>query len=262
MEWNLAAKSPGALTPGPLILRNFCRTHPPFIPGTASSTSTVRPGQAAPTTISFPLFSGFLASSMAAQAAAGANAAHQAFLFRQLPRHFCCIFILHLHHVVDDVDIQHIRNETGAKTLDGVPPWLQWLAGATLGDDRAVDGFYRDHFHAGFSLFQDLTYAGDRAAGADAANDNVNLAIGVFPNFFRSRLAVNFRIRRILELLRHKIILVLRGNSSALRMAPGMPSAAGVSTSSAPRALSIRRRSKLMLSGSVTTNLYPRAAQT
>ena len=43
--------------------------------------------------------------------------------------------------------------------------------------------------------------------------------------------------------------------SSALRTAPGMPSAAGVSTSSAPSALSIRRRSRLMLSGMVTRSL-------
>ena len=38
-------------------------------------------------------------------------------------------------------------------------------------------------------------------------------------------------------------------------LAPGMPSAAGVSTNSAPSALSIRRRSTLMLSGMVTISL-------
>ena len=43
--------------------------------------------------------------------------------------------------------------------------------------------------------------------------------------------------------------------SSALRTAPGIPSAAGVSTISAPKALSSRRRSRLMLSGIVTISL-------
>ena len=37
--------------------------------------------------------------------------------------------------------------------------------------------------------------------------------------------------------------------------APGIPSAAGVSTISAPNALSSRRRSRLMLSGIVTISL-------
>ena len=49
--------------------------------------------------------------------------------------------------------------------------------------------------------------------------------------------------------------------SSARRTAPGMPSAAGVNTISAPNAFKSRRRSRLMLSGIVTINRYPRAAQ-
>jgi hypothetical protein len=44
-------------------------------------------------------------------------------------------------------------------------------------------------------------------------------------------------------------------NSSAFRTAPGMPSAAGVNTISAPNARNSRRRSTLMLSGIVTISL-------
>ena len=49
-------------------------------------------------------------------------------------------------------------------------------------------------------------------------------------------------------------------SSSALRTAPGIPSEAGVKTISAPNALINLRRSRLMLSGMVTTRRYPRAA--
>ena len=52
-----------------------------------------------------------------------------------------------------------------------------------------------------------------------------------------------------------KLNEVLALLSSALRSAPGMPSAAGVRIKSAPSALSIRRRSRLMLSGMVTLSV-------
>ena len=51
-------------------------------------------------------------------------------------------------------------------------------------------------------------------------------------------------------------------NSSAFLMAPFMPSAPGVRTSSAPRAFSRFLRSTLMVSGMVKINLYPRDAAT
>src|SRR6188768_3406528 len=56
--------------------------------------------------------------------------------------------------------------------------------------------------------------------------------------------------------------LCSRRIDSALAIAPRMPSAAGVSTTCAPSALSSRRRSMLMLSGMVRMSLYPLAAHT
>ena len=51
-------------------------------------------------------------------------------------------------------------------------------------------------------------------------------------------------------------------SSSAVAMAPGMPSAPGVRMSSAPYARSSMRRSRLIVSGIVSTQRYPRAAHT
>src|SRR5262249_48005891 len=49
--------------------------------------------------------------------------------------------------------------------------------------------------------------AGYGAAGADAGDENVELAAGVVPDFLRRRAAMNVRVRRIFELLRHHRIL-------------------------------------------------------
>ncbi len=50
--------------------------------------------------------------------------------------------------------------------------------------------------------------------------------------------------------------------SSALEMAPVIPSLPGVRTTSAPKAAMRRRRSTLIVSGMVMTRRYPLAAQT
>src|SRR5262249_25086891 len=57
---------------------------------------------------------------------------------------------------------------------------------------------------AGFALFDDLTYAGDSAARADAGDQNINLAVGVVPDLFGSGLAVDLGVGRVVELLGHE----------------------------------------------------------
>ena len=86
------------------------------------------------------------------------------------------------------------------------------------------------------------------------AHEDVDLAVGVAPDFFGRRLAMDLGVGRILELLGHEVGL-FSTSSSALRTAPGIPSAAGVRTISTPNALSSRRRSRLMLSGMVTMSV-------
>ena len=70
---------------------------------------------------------------------AGADAAHQAFELGQLTGRFHGVVVLHLHHVVDDVHVEHVGNEAGADALDRVLARLELLAGAALRDDGAVD---------------------------------------------------------------------------------------------------------------------------
>ena len=50
---------------------------------------------------------------------------------------------------------------------------------------------------------QHLPDAGDGAAGADAGDEEIDIAAGVVPDFLRRGAAVNFGIGEVLELLRH-----------------------------------------------------------
>src|SRR5206468_6444524 len=52
------------------------------------------------------------------------------------------------------------------------------------------------------ALLQHLSDAGNRAAGADARHNRVDLAAGVAPDLFGRRLAMNLRVGWIVELLR------------------------------------------------------------
>ncbi len=96
----------------------------------------------------------------------------------------------------------------------------------------------------------------------DSGHERIKLVVTkLFYDFFPRRLAVNFRVCRIVELLRHKVSVFLR-KFFRLLMAPFIPSAPGVSTSSAPYARSRLRRSILIVSGITRMALRPLAAAT
>ena len=64
-----------------------------------------------------------------------------------------------------------------------------------------------------------------------------------------------FGIFRFLLYIKEEILLVLATSSSALAIAPFIPLGPGVSTSSAPKASSSTRRSRLIVSGIVRMSL-------
>ena len=78
------------------------------------------------------------------------------------------------------------------------------------GQHRAVLRLQRDHLQAGLAALQRLADAADGAAGADAGDDDVHLAIGVVPDFFGGAAAMDVRIGRIFELLRDDGIGIFR----------------------------------------------------
>jgi len=74
-------------------------------------------------------------------------------------------------------------------------------AGRAAGNDRRLRRLDGNRLERRLEFFDDLGHAGDRAAGADARDDKIHLAVGVAPDFLGGRAAVDLRIGRVGELL-------------------------------------------------------------
>ena len=73
------------------------------------------------------------------------------------------------------------------------PGWPPLRIGDSSGSTAMI-------LHVGLAGLEDLADAGDRAAGADAGDDDVDLAVGVLPDLLRRGLAVDLRVRLVGEL--------------------------------------------------------------
>ena len=73
-------------------------------------------------------------------------------------------------------------------------------AGGSARQDRGVEGLYRYDFHARLLPLERLANAGDGAASADPGHEHIDLTVGIAPDFLCRGLAVDLRVRRILEL--------------------------------------------------------------
>src|SRR5207247_10536706 len=111
-----------------------------------------------------------------------ADAAQHAFLARQPPRHLESVLVLDLHHLIHDIQVQNVRNEPGAQPLELVLARLQLLPLLALGNDRAVHALDGHGPERRLTLLDDLANAGDGATRADAADEDVRLAVGVGPD--------------------------------------------------------------------------------
>ena len=100
------------------------------------------------------------------------------------------------------------------------PGWPPLRIGDSAGS-TAID------LHAGLARLEHLADAGDGAAGADAGDDDVDLAVGVVPDLLGGGLAVDLGVGRVVELAGQDGAGRSATISSALATAPFMPSAAG-----------------------------------
>ena len=77
---------------------------------------------------------------------------------------------------VDEVGVEDAGNEAGADALDLV------RAGLAAGEHGAVGRFDGDGLELWLALLDVAGDAGDGAAGADAGDEDVDLAVGVIPD--------------------------------------------------------------------------------
>ena len=107
-------------------------------------------------------------------------------------------------------------------------PWMRCGPGPAAGEDRRVGRLDGHDAHAGAALLEHLADAGERAAGADAGHERVDLAAGVGPDLLGRRETVHLGVGRVLELLRHERVGASRRPARApSARRPAMPSAPG-----------------------------------
>ena len=124
----------------------------------------------------------------------GRDAREDAFFGSEATRHHERLFKVHIENLGVGLAVQDGGNEVGANSLNLVG------AGRSTIQDGRLSGLHPNDLHAGLALFQNLAHAGDGAAGADSRKEDVNLAVGVCPNFFGRRRAVNGNVGLVLEL--------------------------------------------------------------
>ena len=128
----------------------------------------------------------------------------------------------------------------------------------SAGNHRRLRRFDGDRLETRLQFFDDFRHAGDRAAGADARDDEIHLAIRVAPDFLARSSAgesPDSTDWKIAGARRCSGICLF--NSSALAIAPFMPFAPSVNTSFAPRIFNSFRRSMLIVSGIVKISFNP-----
>ena len=190
------------------------------------------------TTMVLPAFSGCLARRTATAAAAPLEMPDRMpSSLRQAARVDDRLLVGDLLDRVDQREIEHIGHEARADALDLVRAGLERLAGALLGQDRARGGLHRHRKdRLALGVLDVARDAGDRAAGADAGDENVDRAVGVVPDLRTGGLFVDRRIGRVLELLQQHVTIAGRTPRSPRLWRPrrACPSAPSVSTSLAP----------------------------
>ena len=117
-------------------------------------------------------------------------------------------------------------------------PWILCGPGAPPESTGESVGSTATARNAGFRALRASATPGDRAAGPHAGHDHVHAAVGVVPDLDRGRLAVDLRVRRVLELPDdHRVRGSRCCSSSARAIAPFIPFAPSVSTTRAPERL-------------------------
>ena len=121
-----------------------------------------------------------------------------------------------------DFGIQVVRHKTRANSLDLV------CAGNSAREDWGRRWLHSHDLYGGIFAFEVFAHAANRTACPYAGNKNVYFSVCIRPNLRASRCAVGGRVYGV---------YISFASSSALAIAPFIPFAPSVNTSSAPYAL-------------------------
>ena len=104
------------------------------------------------------------------------------------------VLVLDGDDLVVDLGVEDVGHKAGADTLDLVRACL------ALGEHRGGGGLDGDDLNLGVLLLEELAHAGHGAAGANAGDEDVDLAVGVIPDLGAGRGLVDGRVRGVHKL--------------------------------------------------------------
>ena len=126
-----------------------------------------------------------------------------------------CLISLCFINLIINIGIQNIRNKSGTDSLDRMWPFL------TTGEHRRGIRFNGNHLQPGLSGLEHFAHTGNRAPGSNSRDENIDLAVGIAPDFLGRRRPVNCRVGRVLELLRDEVARVGRRHFVGAANRPG-----------------------------------------
>ena len=97
----------------------------------------------------------------------GGDSHQHAFLFADPTGHGEGFIVAHRDDLVDDVEVQIVRNKAGARSLNFVRAGFDRLTRASLGDDGGILGLHRDGLEGFFPSFDHFGHSGYGAPGTD-----------------------------------------------------------------------------------------------
>ena len=102
--------------------------------------------------------------------------------------------------LVIDLGVQHVRHKACADALNLM------RTGHALAQHRGGGGLDSHNLHVGVLALEILADAGHRAASADTGHKDVDLAVGILPNFGAGGALVSVRVGRVHKLAGHKAV--------------------------------------------------------
>ena len=134
----------------------------------------------------------------------GRVAGEDAFFARDAPRHHRGVLVGHLLEVIDDVEVDVLRQEVLADALGDVRVDLVLVedAGLLVFLEHRPVGVDAPHLDRGIPFLQIAADAADRAAGADADDEVRDRAVGLLPDLRPGLLVVRRRVRQVVVLVR------------------------------------------------------------
>src|SRR4051812_3851189 len=136
------------------------------------------------------------------------DAAEDALDAREVERSVDRVLVAHGDDLVEQVAVEHRRDEAGADPIDAMRPWC------AAREHRGAAGRARDDPARGVALLEPLAGPGDRPARPDAGDERVD-AVERLQDLGPRRAAVRLGVGRVLELARHPDVVV-RGHPARL----------------------------------------------